>query len=105
VKKKLEETMRLDPSQVSAIKSTVQDMLGPESRVWLFGSRVDDRKKGGDIDLYIETEKPCTLKDKLRVTTRLQLAIGFRKIDVLLHVHGSPQKSIYDTAKNEGVLL
>jgi len=80
-------------------------MFGPDVKVWLFGSRVDDQKKGGDIDLYIETEKPCALEDKLRLTSRLQRAIGFRKIDVLVSGMGSKNKSIYDTAKNEGVLL
>lgn len=97
--------MRLDPSQVAAIKFTVQDMLGPEARVWLFGSRVDDQKKGGDIDLYIETEKSCELEDKLRLMTRLQLAIGFRKIDVLICGDECKKKSIYVTAKKEGIRL
>jgi len=30
--------------------------FGSKSHVWLFGSRVNDHQKGGDIDLYIEPE-------------------------------------------------
>jgi hypothetical protein len=46
--------MRLDPKTLEIIKSEVADQLGPEAIIRLFGSRVDDNLKGGDIDLYIE---------------------------------------------------
>jgi len=46
--------MRLDPKTLEIIKSEVANQLGPEAIIRLFGSRVDDNLKGGDIDLYIE---------------------------------------------------
>lgn len=46
--------MRLSPDQIQAIKTTAQDVLGDGVQVLLFGSRVDDSRKGGDIDLYIQ---------------------------------------------------
>ena len=48
--------MRLTTSQEQIIKSTIDRVLEAESRVWLFGSRVDDELRGGDIDLLVETE-------------------------------------------------
>ena len=45
--------MRLTPAQINAIKSTAQTVLGDGARVTLFGSRVDDSAKGGDVDLMI----------------------------------------------------
>ncbi|MCX7103312.1 MAG: nucleotidyltransferase domain-containing protein [Methylobacter sp.] len=48
--------MRLTFSQAQITKSTVDRILGTSCKVWLFGSRVDDNARGGDIDLMIETE-------------------------------------------------
>ena len=46
--------MRLTPAQVDIIKRTAQSVLGSGIRITLFGSRVSDAGKGGDVDLYIE---------------------------------------------------
>ena len=50
--------MRLTPDQIETIKSTTAAVLGQGVGVTLFGSRLDDRQKGGDIDLYIEVPQP-----------------------------------------------
>ncbi|MHB1896659.1 MAG: nucleotidyltransferase domain-containing protein, partial [Metallibacterium sp.] len=47
--------MRLTPEQAAIIRSAAAEVFGSDARVWLFGSRVDDSKRGGDIDLLIET--------------------------------------------------
>jgi uncharacterized protein len=47
--------MRLKLKDVEFIKQTARDYFGKEAKIYLFGSRVSDHKKGGDIDLYIET--------------------------------------------------
>jgi len=49
--------MRLSSHQVSLIKSTITSLVDSVSKIILFGSRVDDDAKGGDIDLYIELEQ------------------------------------------------
>jgi hypothetical protein len=48
--------MRLTQEQQSAIRTAASEAFGAGATVWLFGSRVDDHKKGGDIDLVIEAE-------------------------------------------------
>jgi len=50
--------MRLNPAQIDTIKSTTQAVLGEGALVTLFGSRVDDQAKAGDVDLYVETAQP-----------------------------------------------
>jgi predicted nucleotidyltransferase len=48
--------MRLTSYQETIIKKLTAEIFGSDARLMLFGSRVDDTKKGGDIDLYIETQ-------------------------------------------------
>ena len=50
--------MRLSSHQLEAIKQVFHKHFLKMDTLWLFGSRVDALKKGGDIDLYIETEYP-----------------------------------------------
>lgn len=50
-------TMRLTPAKIDTIKSTAKAVLGEGAQVMLFGSRVDDKAKGGDVDLTIEVSE------------------------------------------------
>jgi len=59
--------MRITQAQADMIRKLLQDSLGEESKVWLFGSRVDDEKRGGDVDLYVETMQPCDFQKMLAI--------------------------------------
>ncbi|MBP6103999.1 MAG: nucleotidyltransferase domain-containing protein [Gammaproteobacteria bacterium] len=76
-------------------------------KLWLFGSRVDLNRKGGDIDLYIETHLKTANEAadmKLKFITGLQHVIGEQKIDVVLNiVNISSPLPIYTIAITEGV--
>ena len=76
--------MRLRDSERAAIKSTILN-LDPQAKIYLFGSRVDDAKKGGDIDLLVISRKPD--RDRIRAAkARLYELIGEQKIDIVLAV-------------------
>ena len=99
--------MRLSEEQIRVIKQQAAEQFGNESRVWLFGSRVDDTARGGDIDLYIETEG--TVENRASAAARfsasLQLRLGDQRIDVVLvDSHTRPQQ-IHEAAKEGGVQL
>jgi len=49
--------MRLSHSDIDAIKSVVTDICGERAVVRLFGSRLDDTSRGGDIDLMVELDE------------------------------------------------
>ncbi len=79
--------MRLTQQQINAIRATATDVFGEDARVVLFGSRADDSKKGGDIDLLIcpGPQKSDHLFDKkIRLLAQLERQLGERKIDVVI---------------------
>jgi predicted nucleotidyltransferase len=43
--------LRLSKDEVKFIKKTINSIL--ESEIYIFGSRLDDNKKGGDLDIYL----------------------------------------------------
>ncbi len=76
------------------------------SRVWLFGSRVDDAKKGGDIDLYIEIDNQDLILDcKLKLLSFFELKLGEQKIDILIRSLDRPMTAMHDIAKSTGIEL
>jgi len=72
--------------------------------LYLFGSRVDDARKGGDIDLYIDTENRKYMGEKrLEFLTRIKRHIGDQRIDLV--VARGVKRSIDEVAKSKGILL
>jgi predicted nucleotidyltransferase len=75
--------------------------------VWLFGSRVDDRRRGGDIDLLVRPSalqsKP-SLASKVRFLNKLEVRIGERKVDVVVEA-ADDSRPIVRVAHETGVLL
>jgi len=46
--------MRINKQEIEVIKNCFESVF-KIGKIYLFGSRVDDSQKGGDIDLYIIT--------------------------------------------------
>jgi predicted nucleotidyltransferase len=100
--------MRLNENQINAIKTAVAQHFSPDSRVFLFGSRADDTKKGGDIDLLVETTLTGTKLQEARLLTMgtIQRAIGEQKIDIVTIETGKePDKLIQTEAIRTGIPL
>ncbi len=99
--------MRLTDEQTSVIRQSVRDVLGGDARVWLFGSRVDDSKRSGDVDLYVESdnivEAPAWVA--ARLSARIQRGMHGRKVDVVLAAPNLARLPIHDAAKLEGIRL
>jgi len=99
--------MRLTSSQIQTIKTTITLVLGFPYRLWLFGSRVDDQKRGGDIDLFIETDAIISNRAETicRVYGALIMQLGERKLDVIIKDAQTENAPIFDIAKRTGVKL
>ena len=76
-----------------------------EGKVYLFGSRVDDIQRGGDIDLYLVPSKKYDniLKRKFAFLVKLDEYIGEQKIDVI--IAKDPNRYIEQEALRNGVEL
>ena len=77
--------MRINDRMVDQIRKSFSEIFHNGS-IYLFGSRVDDNLKGGDIDLYIETEDKSDLfEKKIKFLARLKRSIGEQRIDVVFN--------------------
>ncbi|MDE2082563.1 MAG: nucleotidyltransferase domain-containing protein [Burkholderiales bacterium] len=95
--------MRLTPDQARAIRQGIQRYMGEHARIWLFGSRVNDHRRGGDVDLYVEPETAPDLSARLRCRSELADALDMR-VDLIVQ---QPDRNlpIYSIAKRSGVPL
>ena len=99
--------MRLPANYINIIVKTAKQMLGEDVGVWLFGSRTDDTQKGGDIDLYIETNTRLENRTATasRYAARLQQQLGEQRFDILIVDPETPRQAIYNIAKKTGIRL
>jgi len=74
--------MRLSDAERGAIRRTIAD-FDPEAMVYLFGSRTDDTKHGGDIDLLIMSNH-LKQGDRGKIRWNLWEQIGEQKIDIII---------------------
>lgn len=99
--------MRLTREQIDSIRQAVHEVFGPGAEVLLFGSRVDDSKRGGDIDLLVSPDDGFTdepLRRKIRLLGKLEQALGERKIDIVIE-HPENPRPIERVARETGVKL
>jgi predicted nucleotidyltransferase len=117
--------MRLSTDQIQAIRQAATAAFGQGTAVWLFGSRVDDAKKGGDIDLLVCPQAPAyghaaqatpttnatntakpqpAFMQKVKMLTLLEQALGERKIDIVVE-HPQDQRPIVEVAHTTGIRL
>jgi hypothetical protein len=99
--------MRLSAHQIQTIRQTAQRIFGTDVHITVFGSRTMDDYKGGDIDLLFETQ--ATLENRAKTICQLSgaltMALGDRKIDIILKDANTPNAPIFDIAKRTGIPL
>lgn len=79
--------MRLSTDQIQAIRQAANATFGAGTAVWLFGSRADDSKKGGDIDLLVRPSIATAQQPfakKIKMLGLLERQLGERKIDLVI---------------------
>jgi len=98
--------MRLTNQEITSIKESFHQVFGT-GKIYLFGSRVDDNLKGGDIDLFIELDITLTVKETLDKISKFKISlydkIGEQKIDVI--ISKDKTRLIEQEALKRGILL
>ncbi len=94
--------MRLSTQEVNVLKEKL-DSLHKEARLYLFGSRVDDEKKGGDIDILVVSEK-INKKDIRFLRLDFFDHFGEQKLDIVLD-NGDFKNPFTKLIKQKAVLL
>lgn len=101
--------IRLSNHDLQAITSLFGKHFLPDNHLWMFGSRVDLTKKGGDIDLYVETtavNAQSAIKMKSDFLWNVEQAIGEQKIDIVLNLLSSAQTlPIHNVARTQGIQI
>lgn len=76
--------MRLQSREIQTILRVAKEIYGDGVKVYLFGSRLNNEKRGGDIDLLIRTEgEKKGVLARIRMISRLKHYLGEQKIDVI----------------------
>lgn len=96
--------MRLSEYQIDLINQTVLSIAGPETDVYLFGSRLNDAVKGGDIDLFIESATPLPLMRRARIKIQLESMLCL-PVDLVCKAKGEDDKPFHTIARNNAVKL
>ena len=102
--------MRLTQQERDAIAKAALATWHPGTRVSLFGSRVVDQARGGDIDLLVEAKAPLDAEELVRrrgdFVANLYGLIGERRIDVVVSSPGvSAPAFIVDAARSRAIEL
>ncbi len=78
--------MRLSADKYHFIKNYWLALF-PAATVYLFGSRVHDTKKGGDIDLLILNDNEIKITQKINFLSAFMLAFDEQKVDLVTYTY------------------
>ena len=93
--------MRLKREEIGIIRDCIK-ALDKDAKIYLFGSRVDNSAKGGDIDLLIISQK-LSYDDSIRIRQKLYEELGEQKIHLI--ITKDLDNAFIRLAYSEGVLL
>lgn len=93
--------MRISSAEIDNLLGSIKQ-IDQNASVYLFGSRTDDQKKGGDIDIAI-LSKLVNLKEKIEIKYKFYQAFGEQKLDLL--IVSDENMAFWQVVRNESILL
>ena len=96
----------MEEHEVAAIKAAAAMAFGSDAIVRLFGSRADDSRNGGDIDLHIEVGPEVDVwPARSRFEDNLFARIEQQRVDVIVRRRGEAPSGIDLIAARDGIRL
>jgi len=95
--------MRLSAEEARAIVEEIRHR-DPEAEIYLYGSRVDDSARGGDIDLLVLSDQ-LGFRDLLRLRLAILDRIGWQKLDLVLRSRDRAGEPLAAAAREDGIRL
>jgi predicted nucleotidyltransferase len=99
--------MRLTAEEQRRLKAVAERVFGPRVEAYVFGSRVDDSRRGGDVDVYcVLPERPADLaRREARFQVEAEAALDGLTVDVVVRTPQTPISTIHRYAERTGVRL
>jgi predicted nucleotidyltransferase len=96
--------MRLTNAHIDIIREATRRNFGADALVWLFGSRLDDSAKGGDVDILVEADQQPSLLERARIKMELEDLLML-PVDVLSIKRGAQPTAFQRIAMAQAVVL
>ena len=96
--------MRLTKQQTDTIVQTATRLAGTEAAVYLFGSRLNDEAKGGDIDLLIESDPKLSLLQRAQLKMEIESQLGL-PVDIISKDFGATATAFQNIALSKATRL
>lgn len=99
--------MRLTRKMIKVIVDKAKSIVGDDAAIWVFGSRVNDELRGGDIDLLIEVNRKLEnrVASACQIAAKIQMVLGEQRLDILVKDSDTVNLPIHDVAKKQGIKL
>jgi predicted nucleotidyltransferase len=96
--------MRLSPEHLALLVDTARRHFGAEADLYLYGSRLDDRARGGDVDIFVDTPRAIDYRQRARALAALQDALRL-PVDLLVKDAEDRDRPIHRLARLSGLRL
>ncbi len=94
--------MRLSEEERALLKRTLAK-ISKDAKLYLFGSRVDESKQGGDIDLLV-VDRSLKKRDLRKLRIEFCKHFGEQKVDIILD-NGKSDDPFISIVKKEALPL
>jgi len=96
--------MRLTKNQQTKIVSTVRNVAGQSARIFLYGSRLDDLAKGGDVDILVESRPELSLLQRAKIKQVLEQELAL-PVDVVACEANGINRPFVGVVRQKAILL